>query len=153
MAQAAGLPQQIIDFISTHHGTSTVGHFYQVALREQDTVDIDDFRYPGPKPFTREQGIMLLADSVEATVRAKAQSGMLQQAQHAGSGSNGKSGGGAQTINQLVGSIIDDRVRSGQLDNTALTLRDLVVIRETFVSSLQGIYHPRVQYAAQLVKS
>lgn len=151
MAQAAGLPQQIIDFISTHHGTSTVGHFYQLALREQDTVDIDDFRYPGPKPFTREQGILLLADSVEATVRAKAQSGLLK-AQHAGSGSNGKAGS-AQTINDLVASIIDDRVRSGQLDNTALTLRDLVVIRETFVSSLQGIYHPRVEYAPQLVKS
>ncbi len=153
MAQAARLPQQIIDFIATHHGTSIVSHFYQVAMRDQDMVDIDDFRYPGPKPFTREQGIMMLADSVEATVRAKAQHGLLLARPANGNSANGQARGGAQTIDDLVGSIIDERVRSGQLDNTALTLHDLVLIREAFVSSLQGIYHPRVDYAPQIVKS
>ncbi len=154
MAEEARLPQPIIDFIATHHGTHTVSHFYQLALREQDTVDINDFRYPGPTPFTREQGIMMLADSVEATVRAKAQHGQIIARPVHDSGGNGYGGpGGSQTIDQLVGSIIDDRVRSGQLDNTSLTLRDLVRIRQAFVNSLQGIYHPRVEYAPQMVKS
>jgi hypothetical protein len=127
-----------------------VAHFYQLALREQDTVDIEDFRYPGPKPFTREQGIMMLADSVEATVRSKAQHGLLLS--RPGNG-NGQSRGAGQTIDELVGSIVEERVRSGQLDKTSLTLRDLVLIREAFVSSLQGIYHPRVEYTPQVVKS
>lgn len=152
MGEAARLPQPIIDFIATHHGTHTVSHFYQLALREQDTVDIEDFRYPGPRPFTREQGIMMLADSVEATVRAKAQHGQIISQSMRESSSNGQLGG-AQTLEELVRSIMDERVRSGQLDNTHLTLRDLVLIRAAFISSLQGIYHPRVEYAPQMVKA
>jgi hypothetical protein len=150
MGEAARLPQPIVDFIATHHGTHTVSHFYQLALREQDTVDIEDFRYPGPQPFTREQGIMMLADSVEATVRAKAQHGQIisQSMRESGNGQLGS----AQTLEELVRSIMDERVRSGQLDNTHLTLRDLVLIRQAFTSSLQGIYHPRVEYAPQMVK-
>jgi hypothetical protein len=153
MAQEAHLPQPIIDFISTHHGTGIVTHFYQLALRQQDTVNIDDFRYPGPKPFSREQGIMMLADSVEATVRAKAQHGQIVARPAAESGSNGQAPGGGQTVEELVKSIIDDRVRTGQLDNTSLTLRDLVQIRQAFVSSLQGIYHPRVDYEPDVIRS
>jgi hypothetical protein len=153
MAQEARLPQPIIDFISTHHGTGIVTHFYQLALRQQDTVNIDDFRYPGPKPFTREQGIMMLADSVEATVRAKAQHGQIVARHATESGSNGQAPGGGQTVDELVKSIIDDRVRTGQLDNTSLTLRDLVQIRQAFISSLQGIYHPRVDYEPEVIRS
>jgi hypothetical protein len=153
MGEEAGLPRQIVDFIATHHGTHTVSHFYQLALRQQDTVDIDDFRYPGPRPFTREQGIMMLADSVEATVRAKAQHGQIVAQPPDRDNANGKGVGGAQTLEEMVRSIIDDRVRSGQLDDTDLTLRDLVHIRVAFVSSLQGVYHPRVEYSPQLVKS
>jgi hypothetical protein len=152
IAQHARLPQPIIDFIATHHGTGLVAHFYQLALREEDTVNIEDFRYPGPRPFTREQGIMMLADSVEATVRAKAQHGQLVARPAHENGGNGQSPGRGQTIDDVVGSIINERMRSGQLDNTALTMRDLVKIREAFVSSLQGIYHPRVEYAQQVIK-
>jgi hypothetical protein len=152
MGEAVRLPQPIIDFIATHHGTHTVSHFYQLALREQDMVDIEDFRYPGPRPYTREQGIMMLADSVEATVRAKAQHGQIISQSMRDSSSNGQLGG-AQTLEELVRSIMDERVRSGQLDNTHLTLRDLVLIREAFISSLQGIYHPRVEYAPQMIKA
>lgn len=150
MARAAGLPQQIIDFISTHHGTHLIKHFYQLALQQEDTVDITDFRYPGPRPATREQGILMLADSVEATVRSKAQNGKLLAANVP---ANGRGNGGAQTINELVGSIIDDRLRDGELDQTPLTLRDLVLIRQAFVTSLQSIYHPRTDYAPQVVKA
>lgn len=150
IARAGGLPEQITEFISTHHGTGVVGHFYQMALRQQDTVKIEDFRYPGPRPWTREQGILMLADSVEATVRSKAQHGKLVQ-MHAGG--NGTSSNGGQTIEQVVNMIIDERVGSGQLDNTSLTLRDLVLIRQAFVTSLRSIYHPRTEYAPQIVKT
>jgi len=57
MARAAGLPRQVVDFIPAHHGTSVIRHFYQIALQQQDTVDEEDYRYPGPKPSTREQAI------------------------------------------------------------------------------------------------
>jgi hypothetical protein len=150
MAQDARLPQPIIDFISTHHGTHTIQHFYQLALQQEDTVDINDFRYPGPIPWTREQGILMLADSVEATVRSKAQSGKLvpkRAAEHKQLPS------GMQTIDDLVSSIIADRVQSGQLDHAPLTLHDIVLIRQAFITSLQGIYHPRVEYSPQLVRA
>lgn len=149
MAQAAHLPQPIIDFIATHHGTHIIQHFYQLALQQEDTVDVEDFRYPGPLPWTREQGILMLADSVEATVRSKAQNNKLLPGRTHG---NGQHAPGAQTLDELVNAIIDERLHSGQLDHTPLTLHDLVLIRQAFITTLQGIYHPRVDYTPQLVK-
>ncbi len=149
MAKATRLPQPISDFIATHHGTGLIKHFYQMALQQEDTVNVEDFRYPGPRPSTREQGILMLADSVEATVRAKAQHGKLLPTRSA---DNVRANGGALTIEELVTSIIDERVREGQLDDTPLTLRDLMLIRQTFITNLQSIYHPRVDYAPQVVK-
>lgn len=149
MGRAAGLPETIINFIATHHGTHVVAHFYQLALRQEDVVDIEDFRYPGPIPFTREQGILMLADSVEATVRSKAQHGALIAS---ASDTNGQTRNGRQTIDDVVAGIIEDRLRAGQLDDSPLTLHELILIREAFVSTLRGIYHPRTQYAPQLVK-
>lgn len=152
MARAARLPEQIIDFITTHHGTTTISHFYQLALQQEDSVDIDDFRYPGPKPQTREQAILMLADSVEATVRSKSQSGKLISSRHAETNGNGNGRNGGQTLEELVRSIIDERVRSGQLDESPITLHDIARIRQAFVNSLQGIYHPRTDYTPQIVK-
>ncbi len=149
MARVAGLPETIIDFIATHHGTHVVSHFYQLALRQEDVVDIEDFRYPGPIPFTREQGILMLADSVEATVRSKAQHGMLLAST---SEANEQARNGQQTIDDVVSGIIEDRLRTGQLNDSPLTLHELILIREAFVATLRGIYHPRTQYAPQLVK-
>jgi cyclic-di-AMP phosphodiesterase PgpH len=151
MAQAAGLPQQITDFICTHHGTSLIRHFYQQALQLQDSVDQRDFRYPGPRPQTREQGILMLADSVEATVRSKAQNGKLLAVAQATTFTNGVNDG-AQTLDDLVQSIINARVRDGELDESPLTIRELALIKQAFVTSLQSIYHPRVDYAPQVVR-
>lgn len=150
MARAAHLPIQIIEFIQTHHGTSIIQHFYQMALREQDTVDVADFRYPGPKPQTREHAILMLADSVEATVRSKSQHGKLVTPRQRASGQGQP---GAQTLEEMVSFIIDERIRSGQLDESPLTLHELACIRQAFITTLQGIYHPRVEYAPQLVKT
>jgi putative nucleotidyltransferase with HDIG domain len=144
LARSAGLPHQIVDFIPTHHGTSVIKHFYQRALQQHDTVEVEDFRYPGPRPRTREQAIMMLADSVEATVRSKVQNGKVLYTRGDRASSNG-----AQTIEDLVGSIIDERIRSGQLDECQLTIKDIAAIRRAFVTTLQGIYHPRVDYTPQ----
>ncbi len=150
MARSAGLPHQLYDFIATHHGTSIIRHFYQLALQQEDTVNVERFRYPGPKPQTREQAVLMLADSVEATVRSKVQYGKLvsSRAQANGSTNNGDK----QTLEDMVTSIIDERVRSGQLDESSLTLQDIARIRQAFITTLQGIYHPRVEYAPQLIK-
>jgi putative nucleotidyltransferase with HDIG domain len=152
MARAAGLPRQVVEFIPAHHGTSVIKHFYQLALQQQDTVDEDDYRYPGPKPSTREQAIMMLADSVEATVRSKAQHGKIASSRENHANGNGRGQAGQQTLEELVNAIIDERIRSGQLDQSNLTLHDVARIRQAFVNTLQGIYHPRVDYAPQVVK-
>ncbi len=153
MARAAGLPRQIVEFIPAHHGTSVIKHFYQIALQKEDAVDVEDYRYPGPRPRTREQAIMMLADTVEATVRSKAQNGKIISAREEHGNGNGRGQDGKQTLEELVGSIIDERIRSGQLDESPLTLQDIARIKQAFVNTLQGIYHPRVDYAPQVVKS
>lgn len=153
MAHAARLPRQIIEFIPTHHGTSIIRHFYQIALQQEDIVDPDHYRYPGPKPRTREQAIMMLADSVEATVRSKAQSGRILLARDELSNGKGRGSHGKQTLEELVDSIIDERFRNGQLDESPLTIQDISRIRQAFMTTLQGIYHPRVDYTPQIVKS
>jgi putative nucleotidyltransferase with HDIG domain len=150
MARAAGLPEQIVGFIATHHGTGLIKQFYQLALQQQDSVDIADFRYPGPRPQSREQGILMLADSVEATVRSKAQNGKLI-AMHAEAGS-ASAANGSQTLEELINSIIDTRMREGELDQTPLTIRDIALIKQTFLTNLRSIYHPRVDYAPQVMR-
>jgi putative nucleotidyltransferase with HDIG domain len=152
LAQAAKLPPVIIDFIATHHGTTLIRHFYQLALQQGDDVDIEAFRYPGPKPRTREQGILMLADSVEATVRSKAQHGQILSNRDPANGTQRPSNG-KQTLEDLVASIIEDRLKYEQLDESELSVQDLAIIKQTFVATLQGIYHPRVEYAPQLVKT
>jgi len=152
MARAAGVPRQVVDFIRAHHGTSIITHFYQLAVQQEDSVNLDDFRYPGPKPQTREQAIMMLADSVEATVRSKAQSGKIASSREDIGTGNGRAQPGQQTLEELVNSIIDERIRSGQLDDCSLTLSDIAKIRQVFINTLQGIYHPRVDYTPQVVK-
>lgn len=136
MAKAARLPAKLIDFIATHHGTSVVRYFYTKALEADAPVDIVDFTYPGPIPTTREQVIMMLADSVEATVRSKVQSGAVAS----------KMGEG-QTIDVLVTSIIEERIQNGQLADAQVTLHDITRIREAFITTLKGIYHPRIDYS------
>ncbi len=148
LAEAARLPHEIIGFIATHHGTSVIKHFYQQALQLHDSVNINDFRYPGPRPQTREQAVMMLADTIEATVRSKAQHGKIVSGRD-----QTERNDGSQTLEELVGSIIEERVRSGQLDESPLTLEDIARIRHAFLTTLQGIYHPRVDYAPQMVKT
>ncbi|MGO0123492.1 HD family phosphohydrolase [Desulfothermobacter acidiphilus] len=128
MAREYKLPERVIEIIEQHHGTSLVSCFYQKALQaEQKGIHETDFRYPGPKPQTREAAIVMLADSVEAAVRAMNQSPPGQ-------------------IEGLVRRIIKEKLYDGQLDECALTFRDLELIAQAFDRVLTGLFHTRVEY-------
>lgn len=129
LARRHKLPKVIQDAILEHHGMSTVSFFYEKAL-EQDPhkqVQEKDFRYPGPRPQTRETAIIMLADSVEAASRSLATSS-------------------PKLLRELVKKIIRDKFTSSQLDQCELTLRDLDEIVEGFMPVLQGIFHTRIEY-------
>ncbi len=152
LAQKARLPQTIVDIIRQHHGTSQIRYFYNKAVALGEDVQEAEFRYPGPRPQTKEAGVIMLADSVEAAVRAASQSGKLDFADEPHAATNGSGPRSEQRprqnskLQQLVHQVIDDRVKSGQLNECDLTLRDIEQIKGTFIQVLDGIYHPRIDY-------
>ena len=143
IAYRAKLPKVLISFIPQHHGTALMSYFYAKARQEAaapfggvgtvegkraaDAVDARRFRHAGPKPQSREAAILMLADSVEASVRS------LSSRDEA-------------TIRAMVSRIIDERLGDGQFNECDLTLRDIERIREAFVSQLLGMYHQRIAY-------
>jgi putative nucleotidyltransferase with HDIG domain len=130
LARAHHLPEKLQDVIREHHGTSLIRYFYHQALSGSETPDPvleQHFRYEGPKPQTRESGIILLADSVEAAVRA------LDKPTRA-------------RIQGRVETIVQDKLADGQLDECDLTLRDLRIITDAFVRLLTAMHHGRVEY-------
>jgi hypothetical protein len=130
LARKYRLPKQIRDMIPQHHGTKLAGFFYSRARAiDGDAVDQADFRYPGPKPQTREAGILMLADGVEAAVRSSSDHSQ-------------------EKIERIVNDIVAAQLTDGQLDECTLTLRDLKLIRSAFGGVLQGVYHPRIEYPA-----
>lgn len=141
LAHRYRLPETIVQFIPQHHGTTIAAYFYRRALQQEETVNPDDFRYPGPRPQSREAAILMLADSVEATVRSMNQSGKLNEVLE-----GSKEGDGEDPLAKLVAGIIEERVRDGQLDESDLTFRDLQSVRQAFVEMLHGVYHPRIVY-------
>jgi putative nucleotidyltransferase with HDIG domain len=131
-----GLPVQIIGFIPQHHGTSVMSYFYGKALREAggdpEAVKKDLFRYPGPKPQSREAAILMLSDGVEASVRS------LDDKDEA-------------SIRAMVDRIVDARVEDGQLDDAELTLKNITQVKDAFVQQLLGMYHSRIKYPDNVV--
>ncbi len=130
LAKKYRLNPALIDFIEQHHGKSLVYYFYLRALenpKEGQEVEEEGFRYPGPKPSTKETAIVLLADSVEAAVRS------LKEAT-------------AATIEDLVHKVINNKFIDGQLDECDLSLKDLEKISAVFIRLLCGIYHSRASY-------
>lgn len=128
------LKPKVLDFIPEHQGTAVVYYFYRKAMEEAqpgEAVDMNRFRYPGPKPQSRETAVALLADSVEAASRT------LKDMSPDG-------------IQRLVRKIINDKFIDGQLDQCPLTLRDLQKIQESFVTNLLAIFHARVPYPEKL---
>ena len=130
LARKYKINSAIIDFISQHHGTSLIYYFYQKALekiKSEDQLKEEEFRYPGPKPQTKEAAIVHLADSVEASSR------MLSDPTPA-------------RIRGLVQKIINNKFIDGQLDECDLTLKDLNRIADSFVRVLTGVFHTRIEY-------
>jgi putative nucleotidyltransferase with HDIG domain len=130
LARKNRLNHAIIDFIMQHHGTSLVYYFYRRALeRTEDNEEVKEevFRYPGPKPMTKEAAIVLLADSVEAACRS------LEEPT-------------AERISDLIHRIINNKFIDGQLDSCDLTLKDLEKISAIFIHILAAFYHTRIDY-------
>lgn len=121
------LPEQIIDFIRTHHGTSRIDYFYEKAKEKNKDVDEARYRYPGPLPESKENTIVMLADSIEAAVRS------LKNVD-------------GDNIDIMVNKIIKKRLDEMQLEESKLSIKEINKIRDVFVSVLHSIYHPRIDY-------
>ncbi|MGC9341702.1 MAG: HD family phosphohydrolase, partial [Bacteroidales bacterium] len=129
MGRKHNLPEIILDFIRTHHGTSTVQYFYRSYLKKypEAEVDVAKFSYPGPKPYSKETAILMMADSVEAASRS------------------------LKTINKeiirdLVEKIIDNQYKENQFENVDMTFKEINTIKNLFRKRLVNIYHARVEY-------
>jgi putative nucleotidyltransferase with HDIG domain len=129
IAKEYKLPEQIVDFIRTHHGTSLVHYFYRSYLNKypDSNVDINQFSYPGPKPFSREMAVVMMADSVEAASRS------LKDYSD-------------NVINTLVETIINFQLKEGQFNDTQITLKEVETIKAVFKRRLKNIYHIRIEY-------
>ncbi len=129
IARKNKLPDIVVDFIRTHHGTSMVQYFYQSFLKNfpEEIVDEEDFRYPGPLPFSKETAVLMMADSVEAASRS------LNE--HS-----------SEAINDLVDKVIDSQIEAEQFVNCDITFRDITQIKKIFKKMLMSIYHVRVEY-------
>jgi putative nucleotidyltransferase with HDIG domain len=131
LARKYHLPKQLLDFISQHHGTTITRYQYSRALElagmNKDAVDMEKFRYPGPRPSSREIALLMLADTCEARMRAERPKD-------------------EDKLHELIKSVVKDKLELGELDDTQLTLRNLEEIIDSFTSTLRGVYHPRIQY-------
>ena len=129
LAKEEKLPNVVQSFISEHHGTQLIGYFHSRAEEElgEGMVDEESYRYPGPKPQSKETAIAMMADSIESATR------VLQ-------------GPTPERVRDLVEGIVEGKRRDGQLDEAPLTLREISVLKNTFVKVLSGIHHHRIDY-------
>ncbi len=134
IAKKHGLPQVIIDFIQQHHGESLAGHFYHKAIEQEGAENVSEgqFRYPGPKPKTKETAILMLADALESAVRS-----LKKPSQ--------------EEIETMVNKIFTERLNDGQLSDSPLTLKDIKIIAMTFNKILRGMQHERIKYQEKVI--
>lgn len=136
LARKHNLPEIVVDFIAQHHGTSIMSFFYFKAVEEAgdpERVKEADFRYPGPKPQSKETALVMLADAVEAAIRSMNVTG--------------------EKLEQAVRKLIQDKLQDGQLEDSRLTLSDLKVIGQIFTQVLNGIYHSRIEYPENVIEA
>ncbi|MDR3594618.1 HDIG domain-containing metalloprotein [Clostridium sp.] len=136
LAQKYKLPKIIQDIIEQHHGKTLVKYFYYTMknnCESPEEIKKEDYMYEGPIPSTKEAGIVMLSDSVEAAVRSIKEPNK-------------------DKISEMINSIIDDKLKTGQLNNCNLTLKDIEKIRTCFLVALNGIYHQRVEYPKDKIK-
>jgi len=129
IAKKNNLPQAIIDFIRTHHGTTTVQYFYRSYIKKypEQEVDVVRFSYPGPRPFSKETAILMMADAVEAASRSLK---IIND----------------KTLEKTVDNIINYQQKEGQYNNANITFRDISTINEVLIKRLHNIYHARIVY-------
>lgn len=129
MAKKEGLPKGIINFIKSHHGTTRVEYFYRNYIAKNPDVEVDesDFCYPGPIPTSKEETILLVADSIEAASKS------LKSPTET-------------SINELVDNIVNSKINHGQFANSKLSFSELEICKQTFKKLLKSIYHVRIEY-------
>ena len=121
------MPEEIKNIALRHHGDSPVIFFYNKALSENSEVNVDDFRYPGPRPHTKEEAIVMMADTVEAATRS------IQNPDK-------------ERVREVVEKLINQKISDGQLDDSDLSLRDISRIENAFITVLSGAFHERIEY-------
>ena len=129
------LPAEVQDFIRTHHGTTFTGYFYAKELEQHPDRDFDEsaFRYPGPRPYSRETAVVMIVDTVEAACRS------LKN--HT-----------KESTDALIDKLIDGKIAAGQLDNCPLSYGDIARVRKMLKEKMMSIYHVRVEYPKVSVK-
>ncbi len=127
MAKKNNLPNRIIDFIRTHHGTSVIHYFYENDLNLNLKPNIEDYKYSGPKPFSKETALVMMCDSVEAATKS------LENPD-------------SEKINSFVETIIDKQIENNQFENCSITFKDIKTIKSVIKKKLSNIYHIRVEY-------
>ena len=121
------MPQSVIDICAEHHGTTLMKYFYAEALKDNPDADEADFRYPGPKPQTKESAVINIVDSAEAATRAMKEPTL-------------------EKVQNLVHSIIMNRLEDEQFVECDITLKELAIIEKNIVASLNGTFHSRIEY-------
>ena len=128
LAKKYKLPDIVIDFIRTHHGTSRVEYFYRKFKQDHSDSDtVDQFQYPGPKPFSKETAIVMMSDAVEASTRS-----IPEKTE--------------KNLSAMIDKVIGHQLSTGQFDNAEITMKEINTIREAFKRFIRGVYHVRISY-------
>ena len=129
IAKEYNLPDELVGFIKTHHGTTTVEYFYKQFITNfpQEEIDVESFTYPGPKPYSKETAVLMMADSAEASARS------LKDPT-------------AQDIDDLIEKVIGKQMNAGQFVNSDITFKEITKLKELFKKKLVNIHHARVEY-------
>jgi len=132
LAKENRLPKEIIEFIKTHHGKTRVEYFYRNFIKQhpEETSKENEFRYPGPKPMSKETAVVMIADSVEAAARSLKETS-------------------PETIERVVDSLVDGKIKDNQFKNANITLKELSIAKEILKNRLKSIYHSRIEYPSE----
>ncbi len=129
-ARQMRLPKEVMEIIAEHHGNSLISYFYNEAKKREESVDPEDFTYPGNPPTSRESAVVMLADVVEAACRTLDKPSVPR-------------------LEKFIGELVTHKIETHQLDNSDLTFREIGIIKRTFVNILAGYYHSRIEYPNQ----
>jgi hypothetical protein len=129
LARKYKLPEILISFITTHHGTSQANYFYKMYQNENPgaKVDPEKFSYPGPLPFSKETAVLMLTDGIEAAARSLKEKSV-------------------EKLREMIDNMVEQKIRSGQLIDADLTFRDITILKNTLLEKLTNIYHARIEY-------